>query len=223
MNSELLTDLIARFIVLFTTMPVHECAHGLVAHWLGDDTAEKQGRLNLNPIRHLDPIGTLLILFTGFGWARPVPVNPSRFKPKVPRKAGMALTALAGPMANIVLSFILMLPFQFLLGGVYSDVRFAVVTLLSMMVSINVGLAVFNLLPIPPLDGYNILSFFLPSRAAGFFYRNQQFFALALFAVIMFPPLRFIIDTPMSILSGWIFDFLEFTTGFMRSLAHIWA
>ena len=100
-----LMSILVYAIVLFTAFPIHEYAHGYVAYKLGDDTAYLQGRLSLNPLRHLDIIGSLCMLFCGFGWAKPVPVNPVRFK-KTSMKTGMALTALAGPLSNIILSFL---------------------------------------------------------------------------------------------------------------------
>lgn len=223
MDIQTLTTFMARLMVLFASMPVHECAHAFAAHCLGDDTADSQGRLNLNPLRHLDVIGSVLIFFTGFGWAKPVPVDSSKFTKRIPRRAGLAITAFAGPLSNILMAFVLMLAFQFILGCEYSQVLFSVAQLLWMMISINVGLAVFNLLPVPPLDGYNVISFFLPQRALEFVRRHMQFFALAIFAVLLFPPLRFIIDVPMSALSGWIFNILDTCTGFMRELAYMWA
>ena len=105
-------QIFARVVVLFTSMPVHEYAHGWMAHKLGDDTAYQQGRLDLNPLAHLDPLGTILLLFTGFGWARPVPVQPHRFNRKISMRAGVALTSLAGPAANLLLALIIMVVYK---------------------------------------------------------------------------------------------------------------
>ena len=152
-------------------LTVHEYAHGYVAYRLGDDTAKNSGRLSLNPVRHLDPIGALCMVFFHVGWARPVPINPRYFKNP---KMGFALSALAGPLSNIILGF--------LGGGLYlltyallRDVSFpsqnlaynlATNLLLFLFVfhSVNIGLGVFNLLPLPPFDGSRLLNVLLPEK-----------------------------------------------------------
>ena len=152
-------------------LTVHEYAHGYVAYRLGDDTAKNSGRLSLNPVRHLDPIGALCMVFFHVGWARPVPINPRYFKNP---KRGFALSALAGPLSNIILGF--------LGGGLYlltyallRDVSFpsqnlaynlATNLLLFLFVfhSVNLGLGVFNLLPLPPFDGSRLLNVLLPEK-----------------------------------------------------------
>ena len=97
------TELIIHALILFTAFPIHECAHAFAAHLMGDDTAKEQGRMTLNPIKHIDLWGTVLMLFAGFGWAKPVPINPNNFKN---RKLGMALSSLAGPVSNLILAYI---------------------------------------------------------------------------------------------------------------------
>ena len=128
----------------------HELAHGLVAYWLGDDTAKRAGRLTLNPLDHLDPLGTLCMIFFGFGWAKPVPVNTSRFRH---RKVGMALTALAGPLANFLLSFVLI--FAALLMQSLAPTNQILLALSRFFIQtgqLSVCLGVFNLIPIPPVS-----------------------------------------------------------------------
>lgn len=144
-------------------LTVHEYFHALVAHRLGDKTAEAEGRLTLSPLAHLDPLGFLMLLIAGFGWAKPVPVNPSNFKGD-PR-TGMALVALAGPISNFILALIIII---FLgLGGINIPYAWEIgIT----AVAINVSLGVFNLLPVFPLDGEKIFGRF-------FSYRVQQFMA----------------------------------------------
>lgn len=153
----------------------HEVAHGLVASWLGDPTAKQEGRLTLNPMAHLDPMGFLMMMLVGFGWARPVPVNPRRLRK--PRR-DMALVSLAGPAANLLLALLFGLLYSLMraCGVVPLDMLYAfekigalnvLCYLLDVFVYLNIGLALFNLIPLPPLDGSNILiSFLRPNTAA---------------------------------------------------------
>ncbi|MDE6763754.1 MAG: site-2 protease family protein [Oscillospiraceae bacterium] len=149
-------------IVLLTAFPVHECAHALSAYWLGDDTAKNQGRISLNPMRHLDMFGTIFMLLAGFGWAKPVPINPNNFKN---RKVGMAVSSLAGPLSNLILSYISIILCKTLTyysgGNSYLD---ALADVFWYSTILNVGLAVFNLLPVPPLDGSRIFNLVLPEK-----------------------------------------------------------
>ena len=150
----LMYSTVVKLIVLLTALPLHECAHAWVADKMGDHTARYQGRLTLNPLRHLDPMGAILMLVAGFGWAKPVPINPRTFKNP---KQGMALSALAGPMSNLLLAFVSAILYKvFAYAGIAADGMWLLTSLADifyLMMSLNVGLAVFNLLPIPPLDG----------------------------------------------------------------------
>lgn len=149
--------LIFRLPALLIAVTVHEYAHGRVAYALGDPTAKEHGRLSLNPIRHLDPIGSLMVVIFGFGWAKPVPVNPGYFKD--PRR-GMLLVGIAGPLTNFTAAFALgrlVLPFVPTRG-----VAEILAVIVFQAVFINIALGIFNLLPIPPLDGSNVLAAFLP-------------------------------------------------------------
>jgi len=156
--------LLARLIVLFVGMPIHEWAHAWSAHELGDDTASRQGRMSLNPLNHLDPWGSVLILLTGFGWARPVPVNPYRMR-MAPR-AGMALSAFAGPASNFLVAMVCAVPFR--IGWLsLLDISFGtglpnLATLLWLVAQVSLGLGLFNLLPFYPLDGEKVLVGVLP-------------------------------------------------------------
>lgn len=147
-------ELILIFFALLVAIDIHEFSHALVAKRLGDDTALNAGRITLNPFAHLDPIGTLMIFLVHIGWGKPVPVNPNNFKnPKV----GWALVSLAGPISNFFMASLFSLVFRFALG---SETIFA--SLVFDIIILNIVLGVFNLIPIPPLDGSKILFAFLP-------------------------------------------------------------
>lgn len=162
-------------IAILVAIAVHECAHAYSAYLLGDDTARLQGRMTLNPLSHIDPLGALLFVTVGFGWAKPVPVNPLHLKHP---KRDMAVIALAGPVSNLLLAFVCYLLLAVLYGDhptAFNDVvagimgpesvgeRMLQLILLS-SVMVNLGLMAFNLLPIPPLDGSNIVRMFIPWR-----------------------------------------------------------
>ncbi len=155
---------LARLIVLLVGMPIHEWAHAWSAHELGDDTPRWEGRLSLNPLAHLDILGAILILLTGFGWAKPVPVNPYRMRTS-PR-AGMALSAFAGPASNLVLAMLCALPFRlgWLSGADVVSARLNLAALLFLIADVSLNLAIFNLLPFFPLDGEKVLVGVLPPR-----------------------------------------------------------
>lgn len=158
-------------IVVLISLTVHEYCHGYAAYKMGDDTAKNFGRLTLNPLKHLDPIGALCMLFFHVGWAKPVPINARNFKDP---KKGFAITALAGPLSNILLGFISAFVYL-LVFALLKDVRFTSkdfsyhlasnsLTFLWLFHSINIGLGLFNLLPIPPFDGSRLLNVVLPPK-----------------------------------------------------------
>ena len=165
LNQSELFQWVARLAVLLVCLPIHEFAHALAAYKLGDNTADKQGRLTLNPFAHLDVFGSLMILFVGFGWAKPVPVNPAAFKN--PRR-DMALVAFAGPFANIVMATLLMAIIKIVVyagaGRIPMPMINNLFVIVEFMIYINLVLAVFNLLPVPPLDGSKLLGALLPAR-----------------------------------------------------------
>ena len=181
--NEYLIDLLLSLPAVLLSLTLHECAHGWVAYRLGDPTARDLGRLTLNPIRHLDPIGAISLLLFGIGWAKPVPINPRNFKKP---RAGMALTAVAGPITNFLIAFVS--TFIFLLITLAAEkvpdtstftsllylflyYLFRFFYLLQIM---NLALALFNLLPLPPLDGSRILTMILPRRAAYWVVRHER-------------------------------------------------
>jgi Zn-dependent protease len=165
----------------------HEFSHAAVATLQGDQTARSQGRLTLNPVSHLDPLGSIALIVAGFGWGRPVPFSPMHLRN---RRWGAALVGLAGPAANFVLALASVIALRLLLstsplGGFEVDFR---VRLLEMLVLLNVVLGVFNLLPIPPLDGSRLLSIFLPPSRQNIVYFLDQYGIFLLLGILILAP-----------------------------------
>jgi Zn-dependent protease len=181
-------------ITLIIAFTLHEFAHAFVAYKFGDDTAKKQGRLTLNPIQHLDPIGTLLIFIVGFGWARPVPVN--RFFFKNPRLAGI-LVSVAGPLSNL---FLVLIAFLFwyicIVTGIAEQLPLAVIDFLNVFIDLNLVLFIFNLLPLPPLDGYRIIEDLAPNRIRAKMTQYEAYGSL-IFLILVLTPLDDYTITPI--------------------------
>ena len=154
-----LSSMLSGAILVLVTITVHELAHGLAAYLLGDPTAKNAGRLSLNPLVHLDPLGAILLFVAGFGWAKPVPINPFFFKGN--RSRGIMLVSFAGPLANLLLALILALCLQLTVNLGMSAVQIA-----TSGIYLNIYMALFNLIPIPPLDGSKILAGLIPKGAA---------------------------------------------------------
>ncbi|MCK4359306.1 MAG: site-2 protease family protein [Candidatus Cloacimonetes bacterium] len=160
------------FILIFPilyALTVHEFSHGYIAYRLGDDTAKRAGRLTLNPLKHLDPIGTIMLFIAHIGWARPVPINPYNFKNV---KKDTAYVALAGPAANFISAVIFSVIFNIFNPTVYMVEKNVFLLILFYTIFINIALGLFNLIPFPPLDGSKILGAFLSDEA---YYRYQRF------------------------------------------------
>ncbi|NLO38080.1 MAG: site-2 protease family protein [Ruminiclostridium sp.] len=175
--------------VMLITLTFHEFSHGYIAWRLGDDTAKNAGRLTLNPLKHLDPIGTLMMFVARIGWAKPVPVNPSAFKDK---KKGMMLTSIAGPISNLLMAFIVAFLLQVVLvlgfSSIYAETGavYWLFQFLLLLFYVNINLAVFNLFPIPPLDGSKILSAVLPTELYFRVMRYEQYIGLAFLVIVVF-------------------------------------
>jgi Zn-dependent protease len=173
---------VAFVIAVVVAITVHEFSHAAVATLQGDRTPRSQGRLTLNPIAHLDPLGSIALILAGFGWGKPVQFSPLQLRN---RRAGAALVGLAGPASNFVLALLSALGLRFALESNPSD--FAI-TLLFTLVSLNVVLGVFNLVPIPPLDGSRLLSIVLPQRHQGIVYFLDRYGIFLLLALLLFAP-----------------------------------
>ena len=177
-----LRDAAVQLLAVLFCLTVHETCHGLAALALGDPTAKQQHRLTLNPLRHIDWFGLLMMLVAGFGWARPVPVNPNYFKK--PRQ-GMALTALAGPASNLLLALLLLIPARLIYTYAhYSVFNQTALDFLTSTAALSIGLGLFNLIPIPPLDGSKVLAVLLPERAYRWLMRYERFGIFALWLLV---------------------------------------
>lgn len=177
----------------------HEFAHAFVADKLGDDTPRRQGRLNLNPLSHIDPVGFFMLIFAHFGWGKPVEINPTNFNRKRSMSAQEAIVALAGPVMNLIIAIVLTI-ILFAINAFASTFAFTTVGMLicltlQMAISVNIGLGVFNLIPLPPLDGSKIIMPFLPYKAKEFFINNEQVFYIV-FVLIWITGLAGTIITP---------------------------
>ena len=176
-----------RVVVVLLCLVVHEVCHGLAAYWLRDPTAKLNHRLSLNPLRHLDPVGLLMMVVVGFVWAKPVPVDPRYFKNP---KGGMAITALAGPLSNLLMAYLSALALGALSAVAAVRGETAGLTLwldfFALMVSLNIGLGIFNLIPFPPLDGSKVVAVFLPDDAYAMLMRYERYGFLVLLALSYF-------------------------------------
>ena len=207
---EHLVDLLITIPIVLISLTVHEVAHGYAAFKLGDSTAKDRGRLSLNPLRHLDPFGAISMIVFHYGWAKPVPINCARFKNP---KLGMAITSFAGPLSNFIMAFFA----RFLALTLYSNfpeadgflfnLLFVTLTFIQTFYVLNISLCIFNLIPIPPLDGSRVLLVFLPEKYYFEIMRYERIIMLVLLAVLWIG----LLDTPLNYaVSGitWCFDSL---------------
>ena len=168
-------------IALIIAISVHEFSHALSAYRLGDNTAKNQGRLTLNPKAHLDPMGTIMIVFAGFGWGRPTPVTPWNLR--FGEKAGMAVVSVAGPISNLIVALITGIIFQLYMSSGADSIQVA--RILLTVIQLNLVLAIFNLLPIAPLDGFKIVLGLLPRDVALSFAKTERYGMMILVLIIM--------------------------------------
>ena len=205
MNERLFTTLV-RLVILVAVIPAHECAHAVVAGRLGDDTAKNLGRNTLNPLKHLDPVGSLLLLLTGFGWAKPVPISGRGFRNF---KRDMAVNSLAGPAANVVLAFVFAVLYKLSLGVV--SYSFLGLYFVDTVIWITLSLAVFNMIPIPPLDGSRLLTALLPDRA----YYTVMKYERVIMGVLMACLFLGILSLPIQRATLFLYDLVDRATFFL--------
>ena len=200
-------QMILRIAAVLLCLVIHEVSHGLAAYHLGDPTAKQSHRLSLNPLRHLDPFGLIMMIAVGFGWAKPVPVDPRYFKKP---KQGMAITALAGPASNFVLAYVSTIIYSMLFAvaqvkGETTGLGLAL-TFFSLLISLNIGLGIFNLIPFPPLDGSKILGSLLPPQTAARYLRIEYYTRFVFLGIVL-----------VSWLSPTLSDILFWPLEFLRS------
>ncbi|MBQ8904515.1 MAG: site-2 protease family protein [Oscillospiraceae bacterium] len=199
-------------VIILIAFPIHESSHALMAKILGDNTAANQGRISLNPLKHLDPLGTIGMLVFGVGWAKPVMVQPHKAR-KVPMRAAMALTAAAGPVSNVIVSLVVLVIEKILL--VTADPTDATILYiaiaLEMIISINLFLAAFNLLPVPPFDGSRIFLSFLPNKLYFGIMKYEEIIKFAILALMLSGKL----SLPFQWLADLIYSGLDAITSFI--------
>ncbi len=220
-NFDLKEFLISLPIILFS-LTVHEVSHGYIAMKLGDPTARYMGRLTLNPLKHLDPIGTLCMVLFHFGWAKPVPIDTRYFKKP---KRDMALTALAGPVSNLTMGFVGILIYRILLA-IFSatlsastpefalNVMKTTLYFFDLFAVLNVSLGIFNLFPVPPLDGSRILLTFLPTKYYFAVMKYERFIMLGFFLLLYIG----VLSRPLSMIITWVLNGMDFIVGLIPGL-----
>ena len=201
-GTEGILSLILTIPGVLIALTFHEFAHAWAANKLGDETPRVQGRLNLNPLSHIDPVGFIFLIVAGFGWGKPVQIDVRNFKGKHSISKAEAMVAAAGPIMNFILAFVFLIIYYVLfrvtniISGLSAQWQQVVFLVMTYTISINIGLGVFNLLPVPPLDGSKILMHFLPYKGKEWFYRNQQIFYI-IFLILFVTGLSSVILTPI--------------------------
>lgn len=216
--ASMVVEIFVFLIVVLAAMPLHEYAHGRTAKMLGDTTPERSGRLTLNPIAHIDPMGAIAILLFGIGWAKPVPINPYRCT-KVKPKAAMAITAIAGPLSNILFAYISVIikkiiyynNYDIILSGKESAVLYLFMAAAE-VANINIYLAVFNLLPIPPFDGSRIFLIFLPTKL----YFKVMRYERVIMGIMLILLFLGVFSIPLALLSMYVGQGLDYATGYVE-------
>lgn len=203
-------NLLVNAMVLFTAIPVHECAHAFAADRLGDPTPRNQGRLTLNPFAHLTLWGSLMLVLAGFGWGKPVEVNPNNFKSV---RRDNAIVALAGPLSNMIMAFLCTIVYKIIVFSTdeTNETAYYIALVFYLAMTINVGLGVFNLLPIPPLDGSKIYGAILPPKAYFTIMRYERYIVIVLIVLIY----SGLLTGPMSFLQGLVYAAMDFLTGWV--------
>lgn len=200
--------------IIILALCVHESAHGIAAKWMGDPTAYNLGRISLNPVKHLDPVGAIMMFLFGFGWAKPVPINTRYFRNP---KWGMAISALAGPLSNVFCSYLFYVAFTLI--GVYahptSQAAVTATTALMLLCYVgyllNLSLAVFNLIPVPPLDGSRILFVLLPAKAYFAVMKYERYIYIAVMLLVF----TGLLDMPLTLVRNGITELFELSIAWM--------
>lgn len=209
----LVLSVFAALVVIFLCFPVHECAHAFVAHLLGDDTASEQGRLTLNPLVHIDPMGALCVLLCNIGWAKPTPVTLHRCR-KVSIRTADVLVSAAGPVSNILMALIFMIVYK-IIAVTTTDFNLTLLYIiegLRIVVTINAHLAVINLIPIPPFDGYWMIRGLLPRKAAIWVEEREMILNFLVLVLLVSGALT----KPLGFVSNGIIWLLDKMTFFIR-------